>query len=117
MGKDGPSGGAALVTALVSLLSGRCVRADTAVTGEVTLSGAVLPVGGIKAKALAAWQAGVRRVVLPRLNAVRDVVELPIQVRESLEFVPVDTVEEVLANTLAPPVPASLPNANVLAKL
>lgn len=117
VGKDGPSGGAALATALVSLLSGRCVRTDTAVTGEMTLSGAILPVGGIRAKALAALHAGLRRVVLPRANMTRDVGELPPEVRSGLEFVAVDTVEEVLAEALAAPSTATPPPPSLLAKL
>eukprot|EP00047_Mylnosiga_fluctuans_P018771 m.74901 g.74901 ORF g.74901 m.74901 type:complete len:831 (+) comp7786_c0_seq1:1208-3700(+) len=114
VGKDGPSGGAALATAIVSLLSGRRARSDTAVTGELTLAGAILPVGGIKAKVLAAYQAGIRRVVLPQLNHARDLTEIPPDVRAALEFVPVRAVEEVLHNTLAG---AASPAGAALAKL
>eukprot|EP00048_Salpingoeca_helianthica_P021669 m.13658 g.13658 ORF g.13658 m.13658 type:complete len:858 (-) comp6236_c0_seq1:61-2634(-) len=108
VGKDGPSGGAALVTALVSLLSGRTVRTDTAVTGEVTLSGAILPVGGIKAKVLAAYYSGVNRVVLPAINHQRDLVDIPATIRASMEFISAATVEDVLAHTLPRPAPAAL---------
>lgn len=68
VGKDGPSAGSAITVALVSLFSGHCVRSDTAVTGEVTLRGLVLPVGGIKEKVLAAHRAGITHVILPRRN-------------------------------------------------
>ena len=74
--KDGPSAGIALVSAVVSLLTGRKVRSDVAMTGEVTLRGAVLPVGGIKAKVLAAHRAGLKTVILPERNK-KDLVEVP----------------------------------------
>jgi ATP-dependent Lon protease len=103
--KDGPSAGVALVAALVSALSGRRARADVAMTGEITLRGRVLPVGGIKAKILAASRAGVQTVVLPRRNR-KDVVEIPAEVLEKLELRYVDTLEEVLAIALEPPASA-----------
>lgn len=68
VGKDGPSAGSAITVALVSLFSGRCVRSDTAVTGEVTLRGLVLPVGGVKEKVLAAHRAGITHIILPKRN-------------------------------------------------
>jgi ATP-dependent Lon protease len=97
--KDGPSAGVALATALVSALSGRRVRGDVAMTGEISLRGRVLPVGGIKGKVLAAARAGVQTVVLPRRNA-KDLVDVPEEVREKLAIRLVDTLEEVLAIAL-----------------
>src|SRR5262249_42010175 len=97
--KDGPSAGVALVSALASLYTGEPVRSDTAMTGEITLSGLVLPVGGIKEKGLAARGAGMRRVILPRDNEM-DLRELPDNVREELEFVLVDRIEDVLQAAL-----------------
>ena len=97
--KDGPSAGVTMFTALTSLLTGRRVRADTAMTGECTLRGRVLPVGGIKSKVLAAHRAGIRRVVLPGKNR-RDYEEVPAEVREQLEVVFADDMREVLAAAL-----------------
>jgi ATP-dependent Lon protease len=94
--KDGPSAGVAMVTALASLFTEVPVRSDTAMTGEVTLSGLVLPVGGIKEKVLAARRAGIKQVILPRDNET-DLKDLPDDVRQSLRFVLVDRVEEALA--------------------
>jgi len=99
--KDGPSAGITMATALASLVTGRSVRSDTAMTGEVTLTGQVLPIGGLKEKALAAQRAGIKRLVIPARNE-QDIDELPEHLREELEFVLVDTVEEVLEATLAP---------------
>jgi len=99
--KDGPSAGVTIFTALTSLLTGRRVRSDTAMTGEVTLRGRVLPVGGIKAKVLAAHRAGIARVILPAKN-VRDLDDVPEAVRESMEFFPADDMSEVLAAALLP---------------
>src|SRR5687768_12195376 len=97
--KDGPSAGVTIFSALASLLSGRSVRADTAMTGEVTLRGRVLPVGGIKAKVLAAHRAGIRRVILSEKNA-RDLDDVPADVRSEMEFVLVSDMREVLAAAL-----------------
>jgi len=97
--KDGPSAGVTIFTALVSLFSGRRVRPDTAMTGEATLRGRVLPVGGIKAKVLAAHRAGITRVILPR-RCERDLDEVPVEVRGALEIVLVDDMSEVLAAAL-----------------
>jgi ATP-dependent Lon protease len=97
--KDGPSAGVAMVTALASLVSGRPVNGDLAMTGEITLRGLVLPVGGIKEKVLAAHRAGIKRVCLPRRNE-RDLAELPEQVLQELEIILVDRVEQVLAAAL-----------------
>jgi ATP-dependent Lon protease len=94
--KDGPSAGVAIVTALASLYSQVPVRRDTAMTGEITLSGLVLPVGGIKEKVLAARRAGLRRVILPRDNE-KDLRDLPDNVRQEMEFVFAGCVEDVLA--------------------
>ena len=94
--KDGPSAGVTMVTALTSLLSGRAVRSDVAMTGEVTLTGQVLPIGGLKEKALAAQRAGIKRVLVPARNE-GDVAEIPEQQREGLEFVYCDKIEDALA--------------------
>jgi ATP-dependent Lon protease len=93
--KDGPSAGITMVTALASLISGRCVRDDVAMTGEVTLTGQVLPIGGLKEKALAAQRAGIRTVICPALNE-GDVDDIPEHLRRKLEFHFVDRVDEVL---------------------
>ncbi|XP_074617101.1 lon protease homolog 2, peroxisomal-like isoform X1 [Acropora palmata] len=95
VGKDGPSAGVTIVAVLVSLFSGRCSRSDTAMTGEITLRGLVLPVGGIKEKVLAAHRAGLKRVILPRRNE-KDLTELPDNVKEEMDFVLANRVEDVL---------------------
>jgi ATP-dependent Lon protease len=94
--KDGPSAGVAMTTALASLIRGRTVSADTAMTGEVTLTGQVLPVGGLKEKSLAAQRAGIRRVILPDRNE-GEILEIPEHERDGLEFIYVDHVEQALA--------------------
>jgi ATP-dependent Lon protease len=99
--KDGPSAGVALVTALVSALSKRRVRGNVAMTGEISLRGRVLPVGGIKAKVMAAARAGVQTVLLPRRNQ-KDLVEIPEEVREKVEIRLLETIDEVLAAALEP---------------
>ncbi len=99
--KDGPSAGVTMFTALTSLLSGRRVRPDTAMTGECTLRGKVLPVGGIKAKVLAAHRAGITHLILPQKNA-RDLEEVPKEVLESIECSFVSDMSEVLAQALEP---------------
>jgi ATP-dependent Lon protease len=93
--KDGPSAGVTLVTALVSALSGRRARGNVAMTGEISLRGRVLPVGGIKDKVLAAARAGIATVILPRRNE-KDLVDIPAEVLEKLEIRLVDTIEEIL---------------------
>jgi ATP-dependent Lon protease len=98
--KDGPSAGVTLFTALASLLTGKTVDPKIAMTGEITLSGAVLPVGGIKEKILAAHRAGIKKVILPKENA-RDLEEVPEDVRSELTFVTVETIDEVLKEALA----------------
>ncbi|CAK9173350.1 unnamed protein product [Ilex paraguariensis] len=97
--KDGPSAGVTLVTSLVSLFSQRRVRADTAMTGEMTLRGLVLPVGGIKDKVLAAHRYGIKRVILPERN-LKDLVEVPSPVLASLEILPAKRMEDVLEQAL-----------------
>ena len=99
--KDGPSAGVTITTALVSLLTGRCVRDDLAMTGEVTLTGQVLPIGGLKEKALAAQRYGLAVVVAPAENEP-DVEEVPEHLRADLDFVFVEHVREVLDAALAP---------------
>jgi ATP-dependent Lon protease len=103
--KDGPSAGIGMVTAIISTLSGTAVRRDVAMTGEVTLRGRVLPIGGLKEKLLAALRGGIRTVLIPRENE-KDLVELPTTVKEALEIVPVDHVDEVLARALVEPLTA-----------
>jgi ATP-dependent Lon protease len=93
--KDGPSAGVAMTVALASLVSGRPVRNDVAMTGEVTLTGQVLPIGGLKEKSLAAQRAGIKRVIVPERNR-GDVEEIPEQERSELEFVFVEEVSEAL---------------------
>jgi ATP-dependent Lon protease len=97
--KDGPSAGVTMATALASLYMGAAARSDTAMTGEITLTGLVLPIGGLKEKVLAARRAGIRRVILPRENE-KDLRDLPEQVRKEMEFLPVDRIEDVLAAAL-----------------
>jgi ATP-dependent Lon protease len=99
--KDGPSAGITMVTALVSLLSGRPVDANVGMTGEVTLQGQVLPIGGLKLKALAAHRAGLKKVIVPKMNEV-DIDEIPDKIREEMEFVLVEDIPEVLEHALAP---------------
>jgi len=100
--KDGPSAGVTMMTALVSLLTGISVRHDVAMTGEITLRGKVLPVGGIKEKVLAAHRAGIKRVILPE-RAVADLDEVPQEVRDDLEFIPVSRMDDVLMAALEKP--------------
>ncbi len=103
--KDGPSAGVTMVTALVSLMTQRPVRSDLAMTGEVTLSGRVLPVGGIKEKVLGARRAGVRAVILPKRNEKNLVEDVPVKVREGMTFHLVDTLDQVLNLALEEPIP------------
>ncbi len=97
--KDGPSAGVTIFSALASLITGKTVDSDLAMTGEITLSGAVLPVGGIKEKVLAAHRAGIKKIILPKENE-RDLQDVPEDVRGELTFVLVGTVEEVLKEAL-----------------
>ena len=97
--KDGPSAGITIVTALASLLTGRTVKPTVGMTGEVTLQGRVLPIGGLKQKVLAAHAAGLVDVILPERNR-EDLEEVPAEVRQQMRFHPVSSVEEVLAIAL-----------------
>ena len=99
--KDGPSAGTAMTTALVSLLSERPVKHTVGMTGEVTLQGRVLPIGGLKQKVLAAHAAGLTEVILPERNR-GDLDEVPEEVREQMSFHPVMSVEEVIEQALEP---------------
>ncbi len=99
--KDGPSAGIAMFTALASLYSNRPVSKDVAMTGEVTLRGLVLPIGGLKEKSIAALRAGIKTILIPKLNE-KDVPDLPDEVRERLKIIPVETVDQVLVAALEP---------------
>jgi ATP-dependent Lon protease len=127
--KDGPSAGVAMATVIVSMLTGIPVRRDVAMTGEITLRGRVLPIGGLKEKLLAALRGGIKKVLIPEDNA-KDLVELPDSVKNGLEIVPVSRMEEVLAHALVrqpqaiaweesaaapPPPPADEEGAGILA--
>jgi ATP-dependent Lon protease len=101
--KDGPSAGVTMATAIVSALRNQQVRPDVAMTGEITLSGLVLPVGGIREKALAARRQGIATFILPKRNEA-DLAELPPEVRNAMRFVPVETLEEALQVALPPPI-------------
>jgi ATP-dependent Lon protease len=100
--KDGPSAGVTMVVALASLLAGRKVRSDVAMTGEITLRGKVLPVGGIKEKVLAAHRAGIRTILLPKRND-KDLEELPEPVRKEMAFVLVDNIGDAIKAALEAP--------------
>jgi ATP-dependent Lon protease len=110
MPKDGPSAGITMAVALISALTGVPTRADVAMTGEITLRGTVLPIGGLNEKLVAARRAGVRTVLLPRGNE-KDLSEVPEEVRADLAFISVDTMDEVLEHALdrTPEVPAAAP--------
>jgi ATP-dependent Lon protease len=99
--KDGPSAGVTMATALASLYTGCPARSDTAMTGEITLTGLVLPIGGVKEKVLAARRAGIRRVILPKENE-KDLRDLPEHVRAEMEFVLAERIEDVLASAIPP---------------
>ncbi len=99
--KDGPSAGIAIATALVSEMSGRPVRRDVSMTGEITLRGRVLPIGGLKEKVLGAHRAGIKHVIIPKANEA-DLEDVPEEVRQSLTFHPVQTLDEVLKVALVP---------------
>uniref|UniRef100_A0A9J7WWY8 Lon protease homolog 2, peroxisomal n=1 Tax=Cyprinus carpio carpio TaxID=630221 RepID=A0A9J7WWY8_CYPCA len=114
--KDGPSAGVTIVTCLASLLSGRLVRSDVAMTGEITLRGLVLPVGGIKDKVLAAHRANLKRVIIPKRNE-KDLEEIPAHVRADLDFVFASTLDEVLNAAFDGGFPAAVNHPQVVSKL
>jgi ATP-dependent Lon protease len=97
--KDGPSAGVAMVTAIVSVLTGIPVRKDIAMTGEITLRGRVLPIGGLKEKLLAALRGGIKTVMIPEENA-KDLVEIPASVTKGMEIIPVARIDDVLKHAL-----------------
>ncbi len=97
--KDGPSAGVTLFTAMVSAVTGIAVRGDTAMTGEITLRGRVLAIGGLKEKSLAAYRGGIRRIIIPKDN-LRDIEDVPEEVRKNIQYIAVDNVDEVLDNIL-----------------
>ena len=97
--KDGPSAGVTIATSLISALTNTPVNKGVAMTGEITLRGRVLPIGGLKEKTLAAHRAGIRTIILPALNRA-DLEELPPKIRRSMTFVPVESMDEVLATAL-----------------
>jgi ATP-dependent Lon protease len=100
--KDGPSAGVTMVTVLVSLASGRKVRSDIAMTGEITLRGKVLPIGGAKEKVLAAYRSGIRTVILPKKNEQDLLEDLPKELREEMKFVYASDIKQVLNAALVP---------------
>jgi ATP-dependent Lon protease len=97
--KDGPSAGVAMITSIVSALSGIAVRRDVAMTGEITLRGRVLAIGGLKEKLLAALHSGIKNVLIPKDNE-KDLADIPDNVKKGLRIVPVSTVDEVIAEAL-----------------
>jgi ATP-dependent Lon protease len=99
--KDGPSAGVAMFVSLVSLMTGSPARSDTAMTGEISLRGLVLPIGGVKEKVLAALRAGITRVMLPARNR-KDLHDVPQDVRERLEFVWLENVDDAIGASLRP---------------
>ncbi len=107
--KDGPSAGITMATALISALTERPVRRDVAMTGEITLRGRVLPVGGLKEKAIAAHRAGLKMMVIPARNQ-KDLVEMPARIRREVQIVAVNTMAEVLEHALLPPPPDARPS-------
>jgi ATP-dependent Lon protease len=113
--KDGPSAGVAMFTALASLMLNRPVHHDTAMTGEITLRGLVLPIGGLKEKTLAAKRAGIRRVIVPKRNE-KDMVDIPPEVRKSLKFHFVENIDQVMKYALSP-TPAKKKAARKTAKV
>ncbi len=97
--KDGPSAGITMATAIASAFTGKPVSKSTAMTGEVTLRGRVLPIGGLKEKTLAAKRMGIRRIIIPKRNK-KDLEDIPKYIKKDMEFVDVETMDEVLKNAL-----------------
>jgi ATP-dependent Lon protease len=115
--KDGPSAGIGMVTAIVSTLTGNAVHRDVAMTGEVTLRGRVLPIGGLKEKLLAALRGGIKTVLIPQENE-KDLAEIPANIKEGLEIIPVSHVDQVLVRALVEPLaPVEWTEADELAAL
>jgi ATP-dependent Lon protease len=98
--KDGPSAGITMAVAIASIYSGMRVDNRIAMTGELTLTGKVLPIGGLKEKLIAAYKAGVKRVLIPSKNYMRDLDDMPREVMENIEIIAVDTIEDVIAHSL-----------------
>jgi ATP-dependent Lon protease len=98
--KDGPSAGITMATSFYSLLTSRKVRGDVAMTGELTLSGKVLPIGGLKEKLIAAYKAKMKKALIPRKNFERDLDEIPQEVKDAMEIKAVDVIEDVLKEAL-----------------
>jgi ATP-dependent Lon protease len=98
--KDGPSAGVAMMTVIVSILTGIPIKSDVAMTGEITLRGRVLPIGGLKEKLLAALRGGIKKVLIPQENA-KDLAEIPDNVKNGMEIIPVAHADEVLMHALA----------------
>ena len=97
--KDGPSAGVTMITALVSALSGKKVKHNVAMTGEITLTGRVLPIGGLKEKSLAAYRAGIDTIIIPKANE-KDLKNIPKTVKNKIDFIVADKIERVLDNAL-----------------
>ncbi|MDD6121954.1 MAG: magnesium chelatase domain-containing protein, partial [Solobacterium sp.] len=97
--KDGPSAGVTLTTALISALTKHPVKSDLAMTGEVTLRGNVLPIGGLKEKSLAAHRSGIKKIVIPKAN-IKDLEDVPQTVKDDVVFIPVERVDQVIKEAL-----------------
>ena len=113
--KDGPSAGVTMVTAIVSALSGIPVRADVAMTGEITLSGKVLPIGGLREKTMAAYKAGIKTVIVPKAN-IGDMDEIDDTVKLNLEFVFAEKIKDVLDAALVYPCNENVVNMGMISK-
>jgi ATP-dependent Lon protease len=109
--KEGPSAGVTVLTAMASILTGRPVRDDVAMTGEITLRGRVLPIGGIKEKVLGAHRAGLRRVLIPNRNEA-DLDDIPAELRKEMKFVMIESIDQILKEALTPRTPAAGSNGS-----